>query len=293
MIVLAPELPIPRDPCEPRPRGFVYMRLFGLTLMVAYVGGTVVADPGPGLHGRGPLVALCVVALVAGLFVGSRQFVLPTGVRLAALVVVLLASFGLIALQGDQSAAIAGIYFASVLAALRLPGGQARFIVVLAVVGGSLTYALSVGDATGQIITIVTGVPPWFFVIRVMRELRERQAATLELVEELRESREAQAAAAADAERARVARDMHDVLAHSLSGLAIQLELARCSRTGAARTPSVTGAVDRATAWRPRAWTRRGGRSARCAARSCRAPSACRRWPAPSSSRGPRAASCT
>jgi signal transduction histidine kinase len=222
------------------------MRLFGLVLMVAYVGGSVFAHPGPGLHGRGPLVALCVAALIAGLFLGSRPFLLPRGVRVVAVVGVLLASFGLIALQGDQSAAIAGIYFASVFAALRLPGPQARFVVVLAVLGGSLTYALSVAHPAGQIITIVTGVPPWFFVIRVMRELRERQAATLALVEELRESREAQAAAAADAERARVARDMHDVLAHSLSGLAIQLELARVLTHRRGADDEVTGAVDRA-----------------------------------------------
>ena len=46
-------------------------------------------------------------------------------------------------------------------------------------------------------------------------------------MEELRESRAAHAQSAALAERGRVAREMHDVLAHSLSALALQLEGAR------------------------------------------------------------------
>ena len=120
------------------------------------------------------------------MLVAVRRAVLPPGVRVAALIMVLAASFALIGLQGDQSSAIAGIYFASVLAALRLPRRQMLVVVGLAVGGGVLAFALSVDDPTGQIITILTGVPPWVFVIRVMRELRERQARALELVEELR-----------------------------------------------------------------------------------------------------------
>ena len=44
---------------------------------------------------------------------------------------------------------------------------------------------------------------------------------------QLQDAREAEAAAAALAERSRIAGELHDVLAHSLSGLAIQLQGAR------------------------------------------------------------------
>jgi signal transduction histidine kinase len=244
--VLEPELPIYDAQPGTRPRGFTYMRLFGMALMVFYVGGSIAVDPGPGLHGREPFVALAIAVLVVALAVSARRVLMPPGVRLGALLALLGASFALIGLQGDQSSAIAGIYFAAVLGALRLPRRQVRLVVALAIGGGVVAYSLSVDHPTGQIITILTGVPPWVFVVRVMREMRERQAQALCLVEELRESRAAQAAAAAEAERARVARDMHDVLAHSLSALAIQLELARVLTHRRGADAEVTASVDRA-----------------------------------------------
>ena len=61
--------------------------------------------------------------------------------------------------------------------------------------------------------------------MRLIRRLAA--AATSDAVEELRESRAAHAESAALAERGRVARELHDVLAHSLSALALQLEGAR------------------------------------------------------------------
>ena len=66
------------------------------------------------------------------------------------------------------------------------------------------------------------------------------------LVEELRESRAAHAESAALAERGRVARDMHDVLAHSLSALALQLEGARLLARDRGADPEVVAAIERA-----------------------------------------------
>ena len=96
--------------------------------------------------------------------------------------------------------------------------------------------------------------------MRLLRRLRERGREAEALVEELRESRAAQAEAAALAERGRVARDMHDVLAHSLSALALQLEGAAAARAATAAPTPRSSARDRARAPpRPRpASTRRG-----------------------------------
>jgi signal transduction histidine kinase len=60
-----------------------------------------------------------------------------------------------------------------------------------------------------------------------IRRGRQSQDRTELLLAQLQDAREAEAAAAALAERGRIAGELHDVLAHSLSGLAIQLQGAR------------------------------------------------------------------
>jgi signal transduction histidine kinase len=72
----------------------------------------------------------------------------------------------------------------------------------------------------GQILGTVMSVIPWYLVIRLIRAFVDQR-------DELETSREAEARAAASAERGRLAREMHDVLAHSLSALALQLESTR------------------------------------------------------------------
>ena len=65
-------------------------------------------------------------------------------------------------------------------------------------------------------------------------------------VEELRESRAAHAESAALAERGRVARELHDVLAHSLSALALQLEGTRLLARDRGADPEVVAGLERA-----------------------------------------------
>lgn len=58
-------------------------------------------------------------------------------------------------------------------------------------------------------------------------ELHAERDRALALLAELEAARDAQAQAAALEERGRIARDMHDVLAHSLAGLSLQLQAIR------------------------------------------------------------------
>ena len=71
-------------------------------------------------------------------------------------------------------------------------------------------------------------------------------AARAQNVEELRESRAAHAESAALAERGRVARELHDVLAHSLSALALQLEGTRLLARKRGADPEVIEGLERA-----------------------------------------------
>jgi len=82
--------------------------------------------------------------------------------------------------------------------------------------------------------------------MRLVRRLVEGRLEAEALVDELRESRAAHAESAALAERGRVARDMHDVLAHSLSALALQLEGARLLARDRGADPEIVASVERA-----------------------------------------------
>ena len=77
---------------------------------------------------------------------------------------------------------------------------------------------------------------------RVLRA-SERNA---ELVDELRDSREAEARSAVVAERARLARELHDVLAHTLSSLSLHLESTRVLGKARDVDAEVLDRIDRA-----------------------------------------------
>lgn len=79
---------------------------------------------------------------------------------------------------------------------------------------------------------------------RVMRE-SQRNA---QLVQELQQSREAEQANAVAAERARLARELHDVLAHTLSSLALHLESTRALASSRSVEPDVLARLERGVA---------------------------------------------
>jgi signal transduction histidine kinase len=128
---------------------------------------------------------------------------------------------------------------------MRLPRTPA-----LIVAGGTLiveTTILALVDVTNETpVGLVFSVVPWFLVTRLIRRLHERTERAERLVEELQESRAAHAQSVALAERGRLARDMHDVLAHSLSALALQLEGTRLLARDRGAPPEVVEGVERA-----------------------------------------------
>jgi signal transduction histidine kinase len=113
------------------------------------------------------------------------------------------------------------------LAATRLP---IRIAVPLA---AAITLGLDVAIALrsahwGQSVAASTLLCALLFVVaEFMRRTNESAEQAERLLAALEEARDAQAHAAALAERGRIARDLHDVLAHSLSALTLQLEGAR------------------------------------------------------------------
>jgi signal transduction histidine kinase len=79
-----------------------------------------------------------------------------------------------------------------------------------------------------------------------IKQARASQDTTELLLARLEDAREQQLAAAAVAERGRIAGELHDVLAHSLSGAAIQLQGARKLAEREQASEQVRAAIERA-----------------------------------------------
>lgn len=219
-----------------RPLGFVALALVEIT--------GVQAHPRPGLTGErlGILIALVGVAAgVVGVMRTDRRSAAAQAPFFAALV---LSSAALVALQ-PKGPAILGAFIAVAAAAMRVPGRPGVAIVVLALV------ALPVAEIVGKDKSVYgaalqeLGIVAFYAVARLAGRLAEGQEQAERLLRELEETRDAQARAAVLAERQRLAREMHDVLAHSLSGLALQLEGARLRATGHA-DPELVESLERA-----------------------------------------------
>lgn len=230
----------PHDPDDHEPRAVRVLRAFGIVGMTVVVVLIAANEPHPGFAGERLVVLLGLAALTAGILVGQPRRILPPGVRLGALLAVTLGALAVMVEQ-PEGAAVGGLYFAVVVAALRLPRPLAIAILLLAVSGSGVAAELSDSDMdpVGMAVGLFFALVPWLLVLGLVRDLARGR-------EELRASRAAEAAAAAQAERGRLAREMHDVLAHSLSGLALQLEGARLLARDRDTDPAVVDAIERA-----------------------------------------------
>src|SRR5205085_8522189 len=83
-------------------------------------------------------------------------------------------------------------------------------------------------------------------VASFLKQARTSQDTTELLLAQLEDAREAELRAAAVTERGRIAAELHDVLAHSLSGAAIQLQGTRKLAERDETSPQVRAAIDRA-----------------------------------------------
>ena len=96
--------------------------------------------------------------------------------------------------------------------------------------------------AAGTLVTVLLGL-----VAQFLKQSRESQDETELLLAQLEDARDEQTRAAAIAERGRIASELHDVLAHSLSGAAIQLQGARKLADREHAAPPLSDAIDRAS----------------------------------------------
>ncbi|MFB9904934.1 sensor histidine kinase [Allokutzneria oryzae] len=112
------------------------------------------------------------------------------------------------------------------------------FLNAVVVVASSLAFggsaSLAFGSAVACVFVMLVGMHPRHYELQAVR--------SRELLEQTRLAQQEHARAAALDERARIARELHDVLAHSLGALGVQLEVAEVLLTDKG---DVAGAVER------------------------------------------------
>jgi signal transduction histidine kinase len=222
------------------------LRPLGLATIAAIVIATLNAHPTPAGHGKGLGVAIALVVFVAGLWLVIAERFPSLRYREQGLVLAAIAAAGVAlgALQPHGATQIAAS-IAVFMTVARLPGLPG------AVLGGATVVALAVstalaGSSAASVVASILLCLLLAFVAYFIRQARESQDRTELLMAALEDAQEAQAKAAAVAERGRIAGELHDVLAHALSGAAIQLQGARMLADRSQSDPQLRTAIDRA-----------------------------------------------
>ena len=145
-----------------------------------------------------------------------------------------------------QGASELGASAAVWMAITRLPLRPGLVIAAGVTIGLGLASALS-GSTSEVVLAELLLCGLLGMTAHLLKQSRESQDRTELLLAELQSARDAQAEAAATQERARIAGELHDVLAHSLSGAAIQLQGARVLAERRGAQPDVRAAIERAS----------------------------------------------
>jgi signal transduction histidine kinase len=211
----------------------ILLRCFGIAYLATFLVETFTSRPYPGLHGHGAVILAATIAFVAAVVGAQPQRAdLSARWRIAALLA-MTAAAAVLAVVQSHGIWTAAPFFVAIVAALRLdrlPG------VLTLVCSLTVLVAVSLIAGHGVSLSLPVGAILIFLWLRLMRQLREQGYV-------LAESRVAEAR---EAERGRLAREMHDVLAHSLSALALQLESTRLLARDRGADHDLTRALDQA-----------------------------------------------
>ena len=221
------------------------LRYIGPAVIIVATVAAFRTHPGPGLDGRGLAISIALAAFTAGGMSALATRDSRGAVPVASLLVLLAGSVALMRLQ-PGGVAIIGIFAGVFLLARQVPR---RFEIPLYAAGTVLLVVPAVAGHSGPALAGLLGtiaVVGFFGMSLLARRLREANRQADVLLAELERTRAAEARAAGLAERQRLAREMHDVLAHSLSGLMLQLEGARMLAAENVGDPRLPAAIERA-----------------------------------------------
>jgi signal transduction histidine kinase len=203
-----------------------WTRPLALVAVGALAAVVIRAKPGPGLHGQHLAISLSLVAYAAGMISFERLPMDATRIRVLMLVVMIAAASVMVGIQ-PTGPGFLGMFPPISAASFRLKGQAAVVVTGLALGALGLGAALGTHRSVDATIIDELAVAAYYGLAVFARRFIVADQYSQEMISQLEATRAAQAEAAALAERQRLAREMHDVLAHSLSGLLINLEGAR------------------------------------------------------------------
>jgi signal transduction histidine kinase len=197
-----------------------------------------------GLHGRSLAALLAVVAFATGGLGAMVTRRAAARVQLPFVALLFAGAITLVAMQPEGSG-VFGLFIGVALTAQHMRRRGAR-VATTAILIPMVVATVVVSGHRAPLSGVLAGVAVSSFVglSLLAARLRDANLQAEQLLIELEQTRQAHARAAALAERQRMAREIHDVLAHSLSGLVLQLDAAHMlSGTG---DPRLTPTIDRA-----------------------------------------------
>ncbi len=211
--------------------------------------------PRLGLHGASLGLSVGLAGFVVGAL-GIRQTMLsrPAAVRVYGpfLIVLLLSSGLLLWVQPAGPGASGCIVAISVAMAARAIPSRLGIALILVTIGAAALVITETASRqerhqgfTGFVGTVLSFGSIFLYAMVVWR-FRQHDEQSQRLLTQMEETRDAELRAAALAERQRLAREVHDVLAHSLSGLVVQLEGARLLALSDPADGRLAATIDRA-----------------------------------------------
>ncbi|HVH64403.1 MAG TPA: sensor histidine kinase [Candidatus Acidoferrum sp.] len=133
----------------------------------------------------------------------------------------------------------------AIVAASRVERPAGTIFAVATIAAYLIAISIAIGVQPIALFSYGLGLTFAMLAARSTSQLYEEQARTKALLVELQQTRDAQVQAAALNERARIAREIHDVLAHTLAALAVQLEGARVMLHQRHSDPEAEASVER------------------------------------------------
>ncbi len=218
------------------------IRAIGLVVVIITVS---LASPPPGTESARGLAIAVALGLSAAAWIVWMLAERRPWLNLGSLVVMGVAG-GVLAGLSPSSPAVAIGCAACFSAGVRLKT-EVSLGIMAATVAAFLATALATGAPTGALLGFPFAFAGLWSVSLTRREYLVRAQQAEQTLAETRRAREAETHAAALAERARIARDIHDVLAHSLAAVSVNLQAAEgllAADTLPADNPELTKAIE-------------------------------------------------
>jgi len=223
------------------------LRPLGWAVILVVAAGTLSGHPAPGLGSKagGVTLALCVFVVMLAIAISDRFTRRGYAAQAVVIAAMGVAGVTLAALQprgATELAAGSAVWMALARLPLALGVALGACVTVAVDVATALAGSSSTAVLATTLLCVLLGLMAHF-----VKQARESQDRTELLLAELQDARDEQAQAAAIAERGRIAGELHDVLAHSLSGAAIALQGARKLAEHEQAGPRTREAIDRAS----------------------------------------------